>query len=81
MTDNETAKCYICQMRRELHNFEYSLEEIERLLADEKYTAYCSTNAAGLKYFVQDLREVRKYFNRAFRGLLDELENTEDDAE
>lgn len=74
MKDSGAVKCYIYQMRRELQNVEYELEQIEQLLADEKYTACYSTNAVGLKYSVQELREVRKYFNRAFRGLLGELE-------
>ena len=77
MRDNILAKCSIAQMRRELHNFEFELEDIERLLDDAEYTAHCGTNAAGIKYSVEALIEVRKYFNRAFRYLLGELTDAE----
>lgn len=72
------VKCYVAQMRRELRNFDYALGEIERLIDNPDYTAYCGSNASGIAYHMQELCDTRKYFNCAFRYLRDELDDTDE---
>lgn len=75
--DNLSAKSYIRQMRREMENMTVDLAEIEKLINNPNCRDVFSSNAAGLAYYSDELKENRKYFNVAFRGLLEALTDDE----
>lgn len=75
--DNLIVKSYIRQMRSEMENMTADLAKIEKLINDTNYRDVFSSNEAGLAYYSDGLKENRKYFNIAFRGLLEQLTDAE----
>ena len=59
----DVTKRYIAQIRREMANIEYELAFIEQ-------QDYSPEDNAEIQ---KELIEARRYFNRAFRSLLDQL--------
>lgn len=78
--DKKIAQCYIRQMRKELENFSFSLDEMTKYLdAPEGFSDMVYRNSGeAISSHAKELLKVRKYFNIAFRGLQNCLTCTED---
>ena len=70
---NEVAKCYIRQMHRELRDFAFLVDRIEKLVNNPNDAGVFHSNAEGLAYYQAELADTRKFFNKAFRNLRREL--------
>ena len=72
--EKDLVKSFVRQMRREIGEFNFYLGKIEKLIEDDNYHDFgFSSNRAELDWEAKGLKETRKYFNKAFRGLLESI--------
>lgn len=63
--NTDSAKCAIQQLRQEMENLAWCLDELEELICNPNYAAFHGTNAEGISYMIEALICARKYFNKA----------------
>lgn len=73
MTLDDVTKCYIRQTRRELEEIAFWVGELEKLAANPESNCLEYITPADVAH---DLKESRKYFNKAIRNLIDCLDDS-----